>query len=109
MPIFSPPTYEYSAVDGVPTSHPGHALFRRYTFPRGYSVLITNGTATAHPGTVSPTTDDIAAADTGSGEGGKAAFVGGHVYTITAAERTILEAAGYTVIGDPYVSYLEGY
>ena len=65
--------------------------------PTGYSVLITGGAASASPGLISPTAGDIAAADSGSGEGGKAWFRGGITYTVTEAEKTILEAAGYTV------------
>ena len=37
------------------------------------------------------------AADSGSGEAGKAIFHGGQTYTVTAGEDTILSAAGYTV------------
>lgn len=75
------------------------SLWRHYGTPiaTGYSVLITGGVATASPGRISPTAGDIAAADAGSGEGGKAWFRGGITYTVTSAEQTILEAAGYTV------------
>jgi len=62
------------------------------------SVLITAGVATASPGRVSPSTADIAGADAGSGEDGKAWFRGGITYTITAGEDTILSAAGYTTV-----------
>lgn len=60
-------------------------------------MFITGGVATASPGVTSPAIDTIAAADSGSGEGGKAWFRGGLTYQVTAAEKTILEAAGYTV------------
>ena len=75
------------------------SMWRHYGTPiaTGYSVLITGGVATPSPGRVSPTAGDIAAADAGSGEGGKAWFRGGITYTVTSAEQTILEAAGYTV------------
>ena len=69
---------------------------RYYTFPVGRSVLITGGVATTFPGTTAPTTQDILAADSGSGEEGRAAFLGGRTYTITAGEETILNAAGYS-------------
>lgn len=70
---------------------------RHYDFSVGYSVLITAGVATPLPGRSAPTQDDIDAADAGSGMGGKAAFLGGRIYTVTSAEQTILEAAGYNV------------
>lgn len=86
MPTFEPPTYATNA--GQP-GHPGHKLFRRYTWQAGYSVLITDGVATPHPGVVSPTQDDIDAADD--------VFLGGHIYEVTSEQKTILETAGYTV------------
>lgn len=92
---FTPPTFN------VPWRDEGRKDRRFWRFydgiPTGYSVLITGGTVSTYPGVVSPSTDDIAAADSGSGEGGKAAFLGGHVYTVTSSEQTALEAAGYTV------------
>ena len=63
--------------------------------PIGYSVLITGGVATPYPGRATPTAGDIADADDGSGEGGKAWFRGGITYEITEAEETILCNAGY--------------
>ena len=97
MPTFIPDTYG----DAIGPEDNGHgdrySMWRHYGTPIavGYSVLITDGTATAAPGRVSPTADDIAGADSGSGEGGKAWFRGGISYTITSAEETILTAAGY--------------
>lgn len=96
MPSFTPTTWTQPLND----EEANHvSMWRHYGSPIkvGYSVLITGGTATTSPGTVSPTADDIASADAGSGEGGKAWFRGGITYTVTAAEQTILEAAGYTV------------
>ena len=77
--------------------HDHVSLWRHYGVPiaTGYSVLITSGTATTAPGKISPTAGEIAAADSGSGEGGLAWFRGGIAYTITSAEETILNAAGY--------------
>lgn len=86
MPTFEPPTYATNA--GQP-GHPGHKLFRRYTWQAGYSVLITDGVASTYPGVINPTQDAIDAADS--------VFLGGHTHTVTAAEKTILESAGYTV------------
>lgn len=102
IPTFTPPTYNLNipdrreetqgaANDNMFWGHYGKAI------PTGYSVLITGGVATASPGTITPTAGDIADSDSGSGEGGKAWFRGGNVYTVTSAEQTILEAAGYTV------------
>ncbi|WP_461521044.1 hypothetical protein [Porticoccus sp.] len=63
----------------------------------GYNVLITGGVATASPGSIAPDTDTIAAADSGSGEGGKAWFRGGITYNVNGTEDNILTSAGYTV------------
>jgi len=70
---------------------------RWYSFPVGYTVIITDGVASALPGRTVPTTAELAAADAGSGDGGKAVFSNGVTYTVTAGEQTILETAGYTV------------
>lgn len=94
MPTFTPPTYQKRF---APEREGGFDLMRHYQFPVGYSVLITGGVATPSPGRTVPTQSDIDAADDGSGFGGKAAFIGGRTYTVTSAEKTILEAAGYTV------------
>lgn len=62
-------------------------LFRHFkNRARGHSVLkATNGTYT----TVDyPTSDDIDAA--------AIAYIGGHVYTVSTAEATALNSAGYT-------------
>lgn len=93
MPSFTPTTYKGRIEQG-----PRRYNLWRYTNWRdvGYHVLITGGVATASPGTISPESDAIAAADSGSGEGGKAWFRGGITYTITGTEDTILTAAGYT-------------
>lgn len=96
MPTFTPPTYNMPLND----EQANHvSLWRHYqgVIPTSYSVLITSGVATPTPGRVSPTAGDIADADSGSGEGGKAWFRGGIAYTVTSAEQTILEAAGYIV------------
>lgn len=91
---FSPPTYNQPWI----RDHPTHGLLRFYDgFPVGYSVLINSGVASTHPGVSTPSLDDINDADDGSGTGGKAAFLGGHIWTVTAAEKTILETAGYSV------------
>ena len=99
MATFTPPTYfmpwgpENAAGFGEKWS-----LWRHYDgIPTGYVVLITSGVATASPGRASVTTDEILAADSGSGDDGRAHFRGGIGYAVTTAEKTILEAAGYTV------------
>jgi len=93
---FTPPTYEQAFLP-EDEQRPDVGIMRRISFPVGYSVLITNGSATPYPGKTSPTGDEILAADPGSGAAGRAAFLGGGVYIVTDAEKTILEAAGYTV------------
>lgn len=92
---FTPPTYN------IPYKREGkYNLWRWYDGPPvGYTVLIVSGVASELPGRVSPTTDELEAADSGSGWNGKAVFLGGRAgYTVTAGEKTILEAAGYTVV-----------
>lgn len=96
MPTFTPPTYQQGFLD-EPGANQAQGLMRYYDFPVGYSVLITGGVASTYPGQTVPSTDEINAADSGSGIGGKAAFLGGRTYTVTSAEQTILQAAGYTV------------
>ena len=111
MLTFSPPTYK---IPINPETQGGegaeHSLWRQYlgVIPVGYSVLITSGTATTYPGVASPSADDVAAADTGSGEGGLAWFRGGIEYTITSAEKTILEAAGYVIQVNQFSSAFDG-
>ena len=99
MATFIPPTYTVPLNDETQANHgPQHSLWRHYqgVIPTSYSVLITSGAATAYPGTVSPSADDIAGADTGSGEGGLAWFRGGIAYTVTAGEASALTTAGYS-------------
>lgn len=73
------------------------SMWRHYGNPIevGYHVLIIEGVATPYPGLTTVSTGDIARADSGSGEGGKAWFRGGSLYDTTAAEDIILQAAGY--------------
>ena len=70
-------------------------LFRHYVRTNfTYTVVINSGVASS----VSYITQEqIAAADAGTGYDGKAVFLGGHRNTVSEAEKTILEAAGYTV------------
>ena len=103
MPSFTPPVR-----DEVPRSFPlgsrewranplGNRLMRHFTQPlRGVNVFIIDGVATE--------TDPFTTynADGSIAEFGwdrvDAAFWGGHgAYAVTAAQKTILEAAGYTV------------
>ena len=99
MATFTPDTYTIPINPESNGHGEQHSMWRHYqgVIPVGYSVLITSGTATTSPGVVSPTADQIAAADAGSGEGGLAWFRGGITYTVTSAEGTALTAAGYTV------------
>jgi hypothetical protein len=95
MPTFTAPTYRIPFNDEK-INKPRH-LMRWFSLPVGYTVLITGGVATPLPGRTVPTVSELAAADAGSGDGGKAVFSNGVTYTITSGEQTILEAAGYTV------------
>ena len=98
---FTPGTYN-QAITGKEEhtlSRDHVSMWRHYggMIPVGYSVLITDGVATASPGRVSPSIDNIKDADSGSGDDGRAVFTRGSTYTITSSERTILLAAGYTI------------
>lgn len=78
-----------------PSGEDSDPLWKYYTFQAAKTVLITGGVAAFAS---APTPQDIAAADDGSGEGGKAFFRGGtKAVTVTAAEKTALEALGLTV------------
>lgn len=95
MPTFDPcqTALQYD-VPQLP-ERPTFGLMRWYSFKRAKNVLITGGVARILS-VVTPS--DIAAADDGSGEGGKAFFRGGtKPVTITSAEQTALEAAGLVV------------
>lgn len=81
---------------------PGSSAWRLHRFyggnPKEYSVFIVDGVATTYPGRAGYSTDDVEAADAGSGLDGKAVFIGGYVWDeITESEEIILTAAGYTV------------
>jgi hypothetical protein len=91
---FTPPTYRVSFADENET---GPSLMRWFSFPVGYTVVITGGVATPYPGQTVPRDSDLQAADAGSGDGGKGVFTNGVAYLVTDGEKTILEAAGYTV------------
>lgn len=113
MATFTPPTYNLplnpETQGGEP---PRYSMWRHYgsPIPVGYVVLITDGVATPSPGikTANSMTQitgnsdvpnaeaSYSGCDTGSGNGGLAYFSGGREYTITAAEDTIIKAAGYT-------------
>ena len=92
--VFTPPTYRVSFAD---ENESGPSLMRWFSFPVGYTVIITGGVATPYPGVAVPRSSTMEAADAGSGDNGKAVFRNGVSYTVTDAERTALRAAGYTV------------
>lgn len=75
---FTPPTVDEHIDAGRPLN--------RYTLPRGVSVLVENGVFREAR---YPSHDEVRAADT--------VYLGGHRHEVTAAERTALIAAGYTV------------
>lgn len=96
---FTPDTYfvPFDVQSGVEADE---RLLRFYDgIPTPYVVIITDGVACTSPGYAAPSIDELAAADSGSGRGGKAIFIGGTTYTVTEGEHDILEAAGYTVTG----------
>lgn len=83
--LFSPPTVTDGPRVPAGADRPTRGLFRHVvTAPRGVNVFIVAGEATENS-PEDPTTAD-------------AVFLGGHVpYEVTEAQKTILEAAGYTV------------
>ena len=112
MTTFTPTTFTVP-LNAETNGHSAVYSMWRYhggVIPTPYVVLITDGVATPSPGIVSPSVHDmkgnaevpnatstVAGADSGSGDAGYAVFTGGRTYTVTAAEVTILEAAGYTM------------
>lgn len=64
-----------------------HPLFSRIKIPKGVTVLKTSGVYTEIR---YPSSEEVDAADI--------AYIGGYSYEVTAAEKTALEAAGYTVV-----------
>ena len=111
MPTFTPTTYGAkinAETQGGETER--HSLWRQYGLPiqAAYTVIVRSGVANASPGTISPnaTTQitgnadvpnavtSYAAADSGSGDDGRAVFSRAATYTVTAAEETILLDAG---------------
>jgi hypothetical protein len=69
--------------------------FFYYNIGNPRSVLIEGGVVSAVFG---PDMGRILAADSGSGYANRSVFLGGRTWTITKAEKVILEAAGYTVV-----------
>lgn len=96
MPRFTPPTYK-TRFAPEPGAVANRDLMRWYGFPTGYSVLIVGGEVTPYPGRSVPTIKEINEADSGSGYGDRAAFLGGRTWEVTVEEQALLEAAGYTV------------
>lgn len=90
---FTPGTYKGRIVKG-----PQRYNLWRYMNWRdvGYNVITTGGVASATPGVIAPETDTLAAADSGSGEGGKAWYRGGITYSVNGTESLHLTTAGYT-------------
>jgi len=113
MPSFTPPTYTIPINPETEGGEPErYSMWRHFgsPIPVGYVVLIRSSVASTYPGLKSPNymtqitgnaeysnaEASYTACDSGSGEGGLAYFRGGIEYTITAAEDTIIKAAGYT-------------
>ena len=114
MATFTPTTYGEKINDESGGGEKGrHSVWRLYGSPiqTSYVVIIRSGVANASPGSISPDSmtqitgnaevtnavTSYAAADSGSGDDGRAVFRGGATYTVTAGEETILLAAGYTM------------
>ena len=82
------------------TRVPQHdSMWRLYGTPVGvgYSVIITGGVVTPAPGRIGASVDDLAGADSGSGDNGLSVFTRGATYSISEAEKDILVAAGYSM------------
>lgn len=98
---FTAPTYSIAWLDET-----GHGHDPKYSLWRHYSPLLTVQTVVISGGIVTPragqtktfTVDELAAADAGSGEGGKSIFRGQATHDVNDTEATLLMAAGYTVI-----------
>ena len=77
-----------------------YSLWRYFSdgIPTSFVAIITGGVANASPGYANPTVDQLNNADVGSGENGRAVWYGNSsVQTVTAAEGTVLNVAGYSV------------
>lgn len=83
--FFTPPTAP-TVPATVNPMHPGHALFRYYRpWDAGINVFVVNGVVT----TTEPDYEFVKP---------DRVYLGGHVHTVTPAERDLLVAAGYTVV-----------
>jgi len=81
------PTYKFTTptmLEELPSD--GHPLFSRIKVPHGITVLKIDG---EYYEVRYPSSEEVAEADV--------AYIGGYSYEVTAAEKTDLEAAGYTV------------
>ncbi len=104
MVVGSMPTIAFTSYD-VPHDDESVGHAEKWSLWRWYGgiavsrvIMITNGVATPSPGAATATADQYADADTGSGQGGKAIWhTSDGAVTVTAAEATILIAAGYTL------------
>lgn len=84
--VFSPPTHD-ALPPVLPRPHPGNALFRHYKNRAvGRSVLKIAGVYS----TIDTPSQDVI--DTAT-----EVYLGGHLYPVSDAVATALEAAGYTV------------
>lgn len=83
--FFSPPTAPTVPMTVKP-SHPAHHLFKHYRpMNAGLNLFVVNGVVT----TVEPDYEFVKP---------DRVYLGGHLYTLTDAEATVLTAAGYTVL-----------
>lgn len=79
--------------------HDKYSLWRWYSgFRTARVIIITGGVATPSPGLAQATTEQYAAADTGSGQDGKAIWHStNRAQTVSSGEGSILTTAGYSV------------
>lgn len=97
---FTPPTHKAKLAPEEEGHSKKWSLWRHYNWlDEGRTVIIDGGTVIpeASAGPRLFTTDELAAADSGSGENGLAVFRGARTYTVNSTESTKLQAAGYTV------------
>lgn len=89
MPLFFTPPTAALVPMAVKSNHPGFALFKHFNNnAAGLNVFVVGGVVTTTEPDYAVTAPDRV-------------YLGGHVHTVTPAERDLLVAAGYTVVETP--------